>query len=168
MAKCSSLASVLALAFIASLAVGIAPGVRAAGDRGTGTQLSLSSGYGGYRLLGGKAHSVHLSVTLDGKGGGKGTLSLDPNSKVFDPFGVMIGSTEIAVWDVPVTLEEVKVKDQPRGGPRSYEIQGHGLAKRLFLVLPAGGTATYRLVSADRNGSAGEVLLLEAEAPPGK
>jgi hypothetical protein len=76
MAKCSLLASILVLASIASLAVGIAPGVRAAGDKDTGTQLSLSSGYGGYWLLGGKARSVHLSATLDGKGAGKGTLSI--------------------------------------------------------------------------------------------
>jgi hypothetical protein len=168
MAKCSSLASVLVLASIASLAVGIAPGVRAAGHKDTGPQLSLSSGYGGYGLLGGKARSVHLSATLDDKGGGKGTLSLDPNLKVFDLFGEMIGTTEMAVRELPVTLEEVKVKDPPRGGRRLYEIKGHGLANRLFLVLPAEGTATYRLVSADKDGKAREVLLLTAETAPGK
>jgi hypothetical protein len=148
--------------------VGIAPGVRAAGDKDRGTQLSLSSGYGGYRLLGGKARSVHLSATLDDKGGGKGTLSLDPNLKVFDLFGEMIGTTDMAVRELPVTLEEVKVKDPPRGGRRLYEIKGHGLTNRLFLVLPAEGTATYRLVSADKDGKAPEVHLLEADAAPGK
>jgi hypothetical protein len=168
MAKCSLLASIITLASIASLAVGIGPGERAAGDRDTGPRLSLSSGYGGYWLLGGKARSIHLSATLDGKGGGKGTLSLDPNLKEFDLFGKMIGTTEMAVRELPVTLEEVKVKDQPKGGRKLYEIRGHGLANRLFLVLPAEGTTTYRLVGADKDGEAREVLLLEAEAATGK
>ena len=140
---------------------------RAADEKDTATKLSLSSGYG-QGLPGARARSVHLSATLDDKGGGKGTLSLDPNRKEFNQFGDVTSSTEIDFQELSVTLEEVKGKDQPKGGQRLYEIQGHGLGNRLFLVVPAKGGTTYRLVSADKEGKGQAVLLLEAQVASGK
>jgi hypothetical protein len=167
MTKCSSPAFALVLASVASLAAVIAPGVRGADDKGPGTKLPLSSGYG-HGLPGGKARSVHLSATLDDRGGGKGTLFLDPNLKGLNQFGDFTGATTaIAVKEVRVTFEEVKVTDQPRGGRRLYEIKGHGLNHRLFLVVPAKGSRTYRIVSADQEGKAREVLLLEHQSSIG-
>ena len=164
MTKGFSLAFTLVLTSLVSLAVPGASAAWGAGARDTGTKLSLSSGYG-RGLLGERAASVHLSATLDAQGGGKGKLSLDPNSKGFDRFGDFTGmTTEIAVQELPVTLEEVKAKGQPKGGRRLYEIKGHRLDKRLFLVVPAKGGTTYRIVSADKAGEVQEVLLLEAEA----
>ncbi len=145
----------------------IGPGVRGADDKDTGAKLSLSSGYG-YGLLWDKARSVHLSATLDDKGEGKGTLALDPNLKGFDQFGDMTSTTQIAVRELQVTFEEVKGKNQPKDGRRLYEIKGHGLDNRLFLVVPAKGGTTYRIVSADKEGKGQAVLLLEAQAAPGK
>jgi hypothetical protein len=166
MAKWSSLALALVLASAAASVGVLGPGVRGADGKDTGTRLSLSSGYG-HGLLGWR--SVHLSATLDGKGGGEGTLSLDPNFKEFDWFGDFTGiSTAMRGRELRVTFEEVKAEDRLKGGRRLYEIEGHGLDNRLFLVVPAQGGTTYRIVRADKGGRPQEVLLLEAEASPGK
>jgi hypothetical protein len=159
--------TVIVFAAFAAFAAVIGPGVRGADDKDTGTKLSLSSGYG-YGLLWNKARSVRLSATLDGKGGGKGTLSLDPNFEKFNQFGDVTSFTEIDIQELLVTLEEVKVKDPPKGGRRLYEIKGHGLDNRLFLVVPAKGGTSYRLVSADKEGKGQAVLLLEARTATGK
>jgi hypothetical protein len=73
-------------------------------------------------------------------------------------------TTLIGPRELKVTLEEVKFKHQPKGGRRLFELKGHGLDNRLFLAIPPKGSTTYRLVTADKEGKAQDVLLLEAEA----
>jgi hypothetical protein len=154
--------------FLAVAAIAADNTARGADEKGKDTKLSLSSGYG-HGLPGAKARSVHLSVTLDNKGGDKGTLTLDPNYLGIDQFGDFTGwSTAIAVRSEIVTLEEVKFKDQPKGGRRLFEVKGHGLANRLFLAIPPKGSTTYRLVTVDKEGKGLDVLLLEADASRGK
>jgi hypothetical protein len=141
---------------------------RAADEKDKDTKLALSSGYG-HGLPGTRARSVHLSATLDDKGGGDGTLILDPNRLEIDRFGDFTGkSTTIAVQELKVTLEEVKLKDPPKGGRKLFEVKGHRLDKRLFLVIPPKGWTTYRLVTVDKEGNGLDVLLLEPTVPSGK
>jgi hypothetical protein len=141
---------------------------RGADEKDTGTKLALSSGYG-HGLPGTRARSVHLSVTLHDKGEGKGTLNLDPNSLGIDQFGDSTGkSTLLPPQALKVTLEEVKFKDQPKGGRRLFEVKGHGLDNRLFLAIPRKGSTTYRLVTVDKEGNGLDVLLLEPAASSGK
>jgi hypothetical protein len=140
---------------IGALGVISSPGSAAAEE--AGIQISLSSGYSRIGLLGGRFHSLQLSVTLDVKGEGKGTLTLDPNLATVDVFGDITDITEIAVHPRAVTLAEVNVKDP--AGRRVYEIKG----ENLFLVIPATGT-TYRLIRRDEDGKNREVILLEGRA----
>jgi hypothetical protein len=167
MTKYSSSAFALVLVSIASLVATFAPSLRGADDKEAGTKLSLSSGYG-YGFLWDEARSVHFTATLDNRGGGKGTLSLDPNHKEFNQFGDVTSSTDLELRELPVTLEKVEVKDQPKGGQRLYEIKGDGLGNRLFLVVPAKGGTTYRIVGADKERKGQATLLLEAQVPSGK
>jgi hypothetical protein len=85
-----------------------------------------------------------------------------------------------------LTFEEVKAKFKDKSiiaERRVYEIKGHGLGNRLFLVVPRKGVTTYRLVSVDKKDKGDlfinfgsddkgihppEVLLLESVNPPEK
>jgi RNA polymerase sigma factor (sigma-70 family) len=152
---------------VAARAVG--PGARAEDDKPKHTKLSLGSGYGAVEIKGAPSwRRMRLFATLDDKRGGKGTLSLDPNFEEFNQFGDVTSVTQIAIRKLPVTLEVVKVKDQPRGGRTLYEIKGHGLVNRLFLVVPPKGPTTYRCILADKDGKAQAVVLLEGPGPSGK
>jgi hypothetical protein len=154
--------------FLAVVAVAVENTARSAEEKDKSNKLSLSSGYG-HGLPGTRARTVHLSVTLDDKGGGKGMLILDPNYKEIDQFGDFTGkTTAIALRELKVTFEEVKFEYQPKGGRRLFEVKGHRLDNRLFLVIPPRGSTTYRLVTADEKGGGQDVLLLEAEAPSGQ
>jgi hypothetical protein len=140
---------------------------RRADAKDKNARLFLTSGYG-HGLPGTWARSVGLQVELDDKGAGKGRLFLDPNTLGIDQFGDFTGMTTTALGkELEVTLEEVKFKDGPRGGRKLFEVKGHGLENRLFLVIPRFGSTTYRLVTADKKGQSLDVLLLEAKAPPG-
>src|SRR6476469_4732160 len=65
-------------------------------DRSDDT-LTLKSGYSGKWLAGG-ARRVHLTVTLDEKGNGSGTLTLDPN--IYEG----AKATQIAIQKIPVRV----------------------------------------------------------------
>ena len=96
--------------FLAIAAMAADTTARSADEKDKDIKLSLSSGYG-HGLAG--ARAVHLAVTLDDKGGGKGILILDPNFKEINQFGDFTGkTTAILVRELKVTFEEVKVKDQ--------------------------------------------------------
>jgi RNA polymerase sigma factor (sigma-70 family) len=158
---------VLLEAPVAEKAVG--PGVRAEGGKHKRAQLSLRSGYSTKGPLvdikkAPRTRHVHLSATLDDKGGGKGRLLLDSNDYDIDQFGEVSHATERDVWEANVTFELTAQKD----GRRRYEIKGHGLNNRLFLVVPPKGPTAYRFIHADKEGRPQEVVLLEASGPSGK
>jgi hypothetical protein len=150
-----SRAVVLAVALICPVVV--APRVRA--DDKSSERLTLKSGYSGKVLVDG-ARSVSLSVTLDTKGGGSGTLTLDPNLRDG------LKSTTIAIREVPVRLRLVQDEGQPGKGRRLYELKrthakveegGH----RRFLVRPLKKGMPCWLVVADKDGKFQDILLLE-------
>jgi hypothetical protein len=143
--------------------------LRAGEDREKAVKLSLSTGYSeaGYpaRILLGEEWKgpaqLTLSVTLDGKGGGEGTLALDPNQKALDSFGKVKGGTLLGFEPWKVTFKQVEAIDD---GSRLYEIEGQKSDRRLSLLVPPPGATTYRLIVADKDGRAREVILLQAEA----
>src|SRR5262249_39236385 len=139
---------------------------RGADEKGSGTKLSLSSGYG-QALLGGKTRWVHLSATVDDSGVGEGTLTLDPNPKQFSAYGEPTTPPEGSAREISITLLEIKGQDRPKDGRRLFALTGKGLDSRLSLVVPAKGTTTCRLISSDKAGKVVEVLLLEPEAGDG-
>jgi hypothetical protein len=124
-------------------------------------KLDLKSGYTGKVLVDG-ARRVVLSVTLDDKGGGSGTLTLNPN--------IVAGgrSTLIAVRDIPVRLRLVQDEGQAGKGRRLYELQRTGPegkveegGERWFLVRPLKAGAPCWLVFADKDGKFQDILMLE-------
>jgi hypothetical protein len=148
--------SVLA-AVLAGLAA-VEPPARADGGR---TELSLRSKYSGDPLVAG-ARRVGLSVTLDGKGGGSGTLTLDPNIRDGET------STQIAIREIPVQVRLVSDDAHAAKGRRLYELRGTGPEGkpddgngRWFLVRPVEGEAPCWLVFADKDGKFSDILVLE-------
>jgi len=137
----------------------IASQVRA-GDESPET-LTLKSGYTGKMLVDG-ARRVGLSVTLDAKGDGSGTLKLDPN--ISD--GAI--STTIAVREIPVRVRLVADEGQAGKGRRLYELKRTGPegkveegGERWFLVRPLKKGAPSWLVFADKDGNFQDILVLE-------
>ena len=145
---------------LAALAGGFTTASRAAEAKGE-RQLSLATDYLPDRIgivdswFG--AHTIRLNVKLDAQGGGTGALSLDPNSVIFDKFGDLASSTEIAIRDVAVTLK-LEIVNKGDGRAR-YEIVGQSLTKRLFLIVSPGGGPN-RLIIAEKDGAAKYVLTL--------
>jgi hypothetical protein len=96
-----------------------------------------------------------LTARLDGKGGGKGELLLDPNARTFDDFGAVTGATTLAPVQLPCSLRFVK-KGKVRLGPNPprdeerfvYEVRGEKVPAGVTLVTAAGpaGTAAWLLV----------------------
>jgi hypothetical protein len=137
----------------------IASQVRA-GDKSPET-LTLKSGYSGKVLVDG-ARRVSLSVTLDEKGDGSGTLTLDPNIRD----GAR--STTIAIRDIPVRVRLVPDEGQAGKGRRLYELRRTGPegkaeegGERWFLAGPLKGGTPCWLVFADKDGKFQDILVLE-------
>ena len=91
-----------------------------------------------------------LSVELDGKGGGTGWLSFDPNKRSRGLYGID-QYTLIGVQPVRVTLKVVRDENQAEKGRRMYEVSG-GQSGRLCLVFPAETTSPCWLVIAGTGG----------------
>ncbi|HKA08583.1 MAG TPA: hypothetical protein VKD71_15095 [Gemmataceae bacterium] len=126
-----------------------------------GQELNLMSRYAGNVLVDG-ARRVSLSVTLDGKGGGSGTLTFDPN--------IYEGETAtcIAVKYFKVRVEAVADAENETKGRRVYELKQTGPEgkvetgdERWFLVRPIKGGADCWLVFADKDGKFRDILMLE-------
>jgi hypothetical protein len=99
---------------------------------------------------------IHVRVTLDGKGAGKGTMEFDPNGGKYNEFGDVVGPfTEIATRKIEVALKQVK-KDGT--GRWLYEIQG----QRWSLVVAPEPTG-HRLLWKDKHGKTVRMLPLVAE-----
>jgi len=124
-------------------------------------KLALKSGYSG-KVLADGARRVSLSVTLDEKGSGSGTLTLDPNITDGER------STAIAILEVPISLQLVPDEGQAGKGRRLYELKRTGPegkveegGPRWFLVRPVEKGAPSWLVFADKDGKFQDILLLQ-------
>jgi len=93
-----------------------------------------------------RARTVGLEAKLDGKGGGTGTLTLDPN--------LVSGraSTAMGIWFVKLTLKEVKAGESAKKGRQLYEVSGEGLEARLFVLVPTKGDGPCWLVIGGEEG----------------
>lgn len=124
-------------------------------------KLTLQSGYSRSVLVD-WARQVSLSVVLDEKEGGSGTLTFDPN--IHDEWG----STCIAIQDIPVRVRLVQDDGRAAKGRRLYELKPVGEEGRVseggehwFLVRPEKAGLPCWLVFADKGGKFGDVLMLE-------
>lgn len=147
----------------AALAGVVATKLQARADGKQLGRLDLKSGYCGKILVHG-ARRVTLSVTLDEKGGGSGTLALDPN------YTDGIRSTAMAVQEIPVRLQLVRDEEQAAKGRRLYELRRAGdedqveAGDRWFLIKPLKEGTPHWLAVADRSGKFQDMLMLEPVA----
>src|SRR5262245_60969385 len=145
----------------AALVCLVAYELRVCADDKPPEKLSLKSGYSGKMLVDG-ARRVSLSVTLDAKGGGSGTLTLDPNIRD----GAR--STTIAVREIPIRAQLVRDEEQAAKGRRLYELKRTGpegkvdeSGERWFLVRPLKEGRARWLLFADKDGRFQDILVLE-------
>jgi hypothetical protein len=124
-------------------------------------KLALQSGYSGKVLVDG-ARRISLSVVLDEKGGGSGTLTLDPNIRDGER------STQIAIQEIPIRLRLAQGEGQAGKGRRLYELKRTGPegqpeegGERWFLVRPLKEGMPCWLVFADKDGKFQDILVLE-------
>ena len=82
-------------------------------------KLALESGYSGKVLIDG-ARRVSLSVTLDAKGSGSGTLRFDPNILDGDT------STSAAIRKIPIRIQLAPDEAQAAKGRRLFELKRKG------------------------------------------
>jgi hypothetical protein len=127
----------------------------------TSEELTLKSAYTGKVLVAG-ARQVHLSVTLDEKGNGSGTLTLDSN------LHVGLRSTTAAVRQIPVRVQLVRDEEQSAKGRRLYELTESGPEwkvkygdGRWFLVQPIREGTPCWLVFVDQDGKFRDLVALE-------
>src|SRR5262249_13686033 len=101
---------------LAALAISSAP--TAAAAEAENVKLSLATDYLFEAVHVAKpsrgGHWLRLSVTLDNKGRGKGTLEIDPNTQGHNSFGDPTSVTEIATHSTDITLDVVQVDDPTR------------------------------------------------------
>lgn len=92
------------------------------------------------------AKTVGLEAKLDGKGGGTGTLTLDPN--------LVVGraSTMMRIWSLKVTLKEVQADESAKKGRQLYELSGKGLEERLLVSVPTQGDGPCWLLIGGKEG----------------
>jgi hypothetical protein len=155
--------------WMSALAAIFAPLFHSAADRSEkrpATPLTLKSRYSGEIIADG-ARRVTLTVTLDDKGEGSGTLSFDPNT--YDAHG----ATQIAIHHVQVRLHQVKDAAHAAKGRRLYEIKREGrdewlptcgeviVPARWFLVLPEKKDNTSWLVLTDTAGKFQDIIVME-------
>ncbi len=115
--------------------------------------IKLTSGYHAEGLFPG-ARQVGLSATLDGKGGGKGVLSLNPN--VIEGFR----STLLPIEEVKIALEVARDSGQAEKGRQLYHIKGEGLGQ-LLLDAPMDGQGPYWLIRVDQEGTSQRIPMRE-------
>jgi hypothetical protein len=123
--------------------------------------IALKSAYSDKALVA-EARQVRLSVKLDDKGNGSGTLTLDPN--IHDQFGV----TQIAITEIPVRVRTVQDDGRDAKGRRLYELKPIGDegkvkedGKHWFLVRPLKAGTPSLLIFADERGKLQDVLTVE-------
>jgi hypothetical protein len=118
-------------------------------------RLHLKSAYSPKPFLDG-ARQIHLNVTIDDKGNGRGVLTFDPN--IHDK----TGSTQIALREVPI---KVRLLDEQDGkGRRLYELTSLEAKKggeRWVLVRPLRGGTPSWLVFTEMGGEFRDAVPVE-------
>ena len=139
----------------------VAVGPPARADDKSAETLTLKSTYSDKKVVS-DARQVRLSVKIDDKGNGSGTLTLDPN------LHNDLGSTQIATTQIPVRVRVVLDDGRDAKGRRLYELKRVGDegkvdegGERWFLVRPLKTTVPAMLIFADDAGKFREVLTLE-------
>jgi hypothetical protein len=129
--------AVLTLAALLSLS-GVA--ARAAAEAKTVRLVS------GYPVDAGHGRSVALAVAFTDRKGGAGTLAFDRNTRTFDEFGEVAGTTLLAVRLHTIKLTLVPRADPAGRGRRLYAITGDKLPGTYKLVVPGKAGDVYRLL----------------------
>jgi hypothetical protein len=139
----------------------LAIGLPARADDKSAEALTLKSAYSDKKVIS-DARQVRLSVKLDDKGNGSGTLTLDPN------LHNDLGSTQIAITEIPVRVRVVQDDGRDAKGRRLYELKRvveegkvDERGEHWFLIRPLKTTAPAMLIFADDAGRFREVLTLE-------
>jgi hypothetical protein len=86
-------------------------------------------------------HQIRLLVEVDGKGGGRGTLVLDPNVPEFDEFGGLVGGIQtpqvqgkggaLPAVELPCVIEFIKAG---RDKWLLFRLRGPGITSPLWLA----------------------------------
>src|SRR4051812_12602008 len=154
------MSNILCRAGVLVVLVGLAGGAARAKDHST-EKLTLKSAYSS-KVLASGARQVRLSLTLDEKGTGFGTLTLDPN--IINEFG----STDIAIQEIQVRATLVSDENAAAKGRRMYELRPtgeEGLVQKgceyWFLVRPLKTGEPSWLLFADKDGKVQDVLMVE-------
>lgn len=149
MFRCNRLSLTVACAIVSMFATSVA--VRADDPKAERT-IQMESKYISKGIIG-TAKTIGLEVKLDGKGGGTGTLTLDPNHRS----GQL--STLMAITDMKVKLQEIKPDETGNKGRQLFEISGKKLEKeldkgvdRLLLMVPKNEDAPCWLLLLSKEG----------------
>ena len=140
---------ILAVACGAVLFLGASSDLRADEEKNGGT-LNLESAYFEKAIVTMRgnlgAKTVGLEAKLDGKGGGTGKLTLDPNLKQGR------ASTAIGIWFVKVNLKEVRADESAKKGRQLYEVSGQGMEPLLPVSVPTKGDGPCWLLIGGKDG----------------
>jgi hypothetical protein len=154
------MANLLSRGVLFAALVGLAAGQsRASACLPPGEQLTLKSAYSAKPLIDG-ARQVRLHLRLDAAGTGSGTLTLDPN--IVDE----LGSTCIALDDIPVRIRLVADDDAAAKGRRVYELrrveeEGREGLGTWLLIRPLKAGAPSSLVFLENDGKVRDVVVVE-------
>jgi hypothetical protein len=101
-----------------------------------------------------------LRVSLQLGAQDKHTLTLDPNTVIFDAYGDEAGSTEIAERRIVVSLKKVALDDPNKQGRQLHEVEGENLKGRLFLAFAPKAYSPYKLIVKNKDGKIETVIPL--------
>jgi hypothetical protein len=122
-------------------------------------RIELKSKYHGDKPVDG-GRTILVSVTVDEKGNGSGTITFDPN------FVTKFGTTEIGYYPTPI---KVRLRDEHDAkGRRIYELTptgskdgGDERAERWLLIRPLVEGTPSMLVFTDKNGQFRDVVMVQ-------
>ena len=108
------------------------------------------------------------TITIVGDLGAKASLTLDPNTCTLNQFGDLEACTLLPPSTRQVMLNKLDKADPAGRGRVLYSIDGAGLGKPLFLVVPADDSQPMRLVYGDRGPGTPRPIALEPTVPVGQ
>jgi len=124
-----------------------------------GKKLNLKSSYFDKPILL-RGRTVSLAIELDNRGGGKGTISLDPNIRDEKTRT----STRMGFHPVDVTLNVVKGENAEKKGRKLYKISAEKLKlDQLLLVIPTEANTPCWLVIAGKGAVEDIIVMREKE-----
>jgi hypothetical protein len=154
------MSNVLSRGVLVAALVGLVAGpLRSTACEPPGEVLTLKSAYSAKPMVDG-ARQVRLQLRPDASGGGSGTLTLDPN--IVDD----LGSTCIALTEIPVRVRRILDDEAAAKGRRVYELnrveeEGKEGLGRWLLIKPLKAGAPSSLVFVERDGKIRDVVVVE-------